>query len=603
MAWFAQSIVFVALSLSVVMPVAQAQSNGSEEALSQQPEIASGFKPKQDVRAQRFAVASANPLATKAGFDVLNAGGSAVDAAIAVQLVLGLVEPQSSGLGGGALMLHSDGQEVVALDGRETAPSAATEDLFLDAQGKPLAFYDAVVSGRAVGTPGTLRMLSLAHQRYSKLPWRKLFQPAIRLAREGFAISPRLYAQLQADAYLRDDPQAFAYFYKPNGQPHPVGFKLRNLAYAALLTRVAEQGVEAFYQGPVAQAIVDKVQHHPRYPGSLQVSDFKNYQAKVRAALCFDYPSVQRLLRVCGFPPPSSGAIAMGQILSMIGSFPDHRSHWVNGLPDALWLHRYAEASRLAFADRALYVADPDFVPAPAGDWSSLLAPEYLQERAQWISESRMKNAPAGTPLGANVTSFAPMPEQLEHGTSHISVVDGQGHAVAMTTTIESAFGSRQMVSGFLLNNELTDFSFVPRDAQGRAIANRVQANKRPRSSMSPTLVFDKNSGELLMSLGSPGGAMIIAFTTKTLYGLSQLGMTPQQAIDVPNFVSTDAGVWLESRAFGTSVLDELRQFGHVVKAQELPSGLQAIVRMHAQDQSFWLGGADPRREGLVMGR
>jgi gamma-glutamyltranspeptidase / glutathione hydrolase len=555
------------------------------------------------VMAHRFAVASANPMATQAGFEMLKAGGSAMDAAIAAQLVLGLVEPQSSGVGGGALILYSDGQRLTALDGRETAPGAATEDLFLDPQGQPLAFYDAVVGGRSVGTPGTLRVLALAHERYGKLPWKKLFQSAIRWAREGFAISPRLHAQIQADAYLRQDPQALAYFYDAQGQAHPVGFKLRNLAYADLLTRVAKQGVDAFYRGTVAQEIVDKVQQHPSNPGRLQLSDLSHYQAKVREVLCFDEPTAQRLLRVCGFPAPSSGLIAMGQIFGILRQLPHDHDHLVNGWPDAVWLHRYTEASRLAFADRAQYVADPDFVAAPAGDWASLLAPSYLQQRAQWVGERRMPLAPAGKPTGATDLGWAAMGQQPEHGTSHISVVDAQGNAVAMTTTVESAFGSRQMVHGFLLNNELTDFSFVPRDAQGRPVANRVEPFKRPRSSMSPTLVMDGRTGALQMTLGSPGGAMIIAFTTKTLFGLSHWGLTPQQAIDLPNVVSTADALWVEPNGFDETTLQTLRQLGHEVKEQDLPSGIQAIVRTQVNHQSVWMGGADSRREGLVLGR
>ena len=588
---------------ALLLPAAWAHNLASDDAAFHAPEIASGIQRHHDVMAHRFAVASANPMATQAGFEMLKAGGSAMDAAIAAQLVLGLVEPQSSGVGGGALILYSDGQRLTALDGRETAPGAATEDLFLDAKGQPLAFYDAVVGGRSVGTPGTLRVLALAHERYGKLPWKKLFQPAIRWAREGFAISPRLHAQIQADAYLRQDPQALAYFYDAQGQAHPVGFKLRNLAYADLLTRVAQQGVDAFYRGAVAQEIVDKVQQHPSNPGRLQLSDLSHYQAKEREVLCFDEPTAQRLLRVCGFPAPSSGLIAMGQIFGILRQLPHDHDHLVNGLPDAVWLHRYTEASRLAFADRAQYVADPDFVAAPAGDWASLLAPSYLQQRAQWVGERRMPLAPAGKPAGATDLGWAAMGQQPEHGTSHISVVDAQGNAVAMTTTVESAFGSRQMVHGFLLNNELTDFSFVPRDAQGRPVANRVEPFKRPRSSMSPTLVMDGRTGALQMTLGSPGGAMIIAFTTKTLFGLSHWGLTPQQAIDLPNVVSTADALWVEPHAFDDATLQALRQLGHAVKEQDLPSGIQAIVRTQVNHQPVWMGGADSRREGLVLGR
>ncbi|WP_442918822.1 gamma-glutamyltransferase family protein [Limnohabitans sp.] len=578
-----------------------------------QPEIASGFSPKPDVVTRKFAVAAANPLATTAGFDVLKAGGSAVDAAIAVQMVLGLVEPQSSGIGGGAFLIHSTAGEgahaapkLQAFDGRETAPAAATEDLLLNADGKPLAFHAAVVGGRSVGTPGVLRMLAQAHAQHGKLAWARLFEPAISLARQGFAISPRLHAQLQADAFLRLDPTARAYFYQANGEPHAIGHVLRNPELAAVLERIALEGVQAFYSGDVAEAVVRKVQQHPSNPGRLALSDLANYQAQERTPLCFDHAALSRVYRVCGFPPPSSGAIAMGQILGMLQHTPASLmaspADTVDGAPDPRWLHLYTEASRLAFADRAQYVADPDFVSGPGGEWQSLLAPAYLRERAKLIRPTAMLQASPGVPVRAQGSSFAPMAEQAEFGTSHISIVDGQGNALAMTTTIEDAFGSRQMVKGFLLNNELTDFSFVPRDPQGRAVANRVQPNKRPRSSMSPTLVFDKTTGQLLMSVGSPGGAMIIHFTAKTLYGVLNWGLSPQQAIALPNFGTVGGPLVLEGGRFTPTFVAALRERGHEVREQALTSGLQAVVKQHKNGQAAWVSGADPRREGLVLG-
>jgi gamma-glutamyltranspeptidase / glutathione hydrolase len=575
-----------------------------------QPEIATGFSRKADVVTAKFAVAAANPLATQAGFDVLKAGGSAVDAAIAVQMVLGLVEPQSSGIGGGAFLLHSTAGEgapkVQAFDGRETAPAAATEDMLLNGDGKPLAFHVAVVGGRSVGTPGVLRMLAQAHAQHGKLPWAKLFEPAIALATQGFAISPRLHAQLKADAYLRLDPTARAYFYQANGEPHAVGHVLRNPELAAVLQRIATEGVQAFYSGDVAEAVVRKVQQHPSNPGRLALSDLANYQAKDRIPVCFDHAAASRVYSVCGFPPPSSGAIAIGQILGMLQHTPaslmSPPTEAVDGTPDPRWLHLYTEASRLAFADRAQYVADPDFAPAPSGEWQSLLAPAYLRERAKLIRPTAMPQALPGVPVHAQRSSFAPMVDQPEYGTSHISIVDGQGNALAMTTTIEDAFGSRQMVKGFLLNNELTDFSFAPRDAQGRLVANRVQPNKRPRSSMSPTLVFDKATGQLVMSVGSPGGAMIIHFTAKTLYGALNWGLSPQQAIALPNFGSVGGPLVLEGGRFAPATLAALRERGHEVKEQALTSGLQAVVRHNKSGRSEWISGADPRREGVVLG-
>ena len=576
-----------------------------------QPEIATGLTRKADVVTQQFAVATANPFATQAGFDVLKAGGSAVDAAIAVQMVLGLVEPQSSGLGGGAFLLHSatrqDGSaHVQAFDGRETAPAEVTEEALLNADGKPLAFYEAAVGGRSVGTPGVLRMLAQAHAQHGKLPWARLFEPAVALATQGFPISPRLQAQLKADAYLRLDPTARAYFYQANGEPHPVGFVLRNPELARVLQRVAAEGVDAFYRGDVAEAVVHKVQQHPSNPGHLTLHDLEHYQAKERTPVCFDHEALAHVYRVCGFPPPSSGAIAMGQILGMLQHTPaslmPSPSQIADGTPDPSWLHLYAEASRLAFADRAQYVADPDFVNGPGGDWHTLLDPAYLRERAKSIRPVAMTQAAPGVPVRGERSSFAPMALQPEYGTSHISIVDGQGNALAMTSTIEDAFGARQMVKGFLLNNELTDFSFAPRDREGRAVANRVQANKRPRSSMSPTLVFDKTTGQLVMSVGSPGGAMIIHFTTKTLYGVLNWGLTPQQAIDLPNFGTVGGPVVLEEKRFTPNSVQALRARGADVREQALTSGVQAVVRQRHKGRSVWVSGTDPRREGEVMG-
>lgn len=573
-----------------------------------QPEVASGLVRNTDVITQNTAVASANPLASQAGLEILQAGGSAVDAAIAVQMVLGLVEPQSSGIGGGAFLLHTNGagltRRIQAFDGRETAPAGADESLFLNAQGQPLPFFDAVVGGRSVGTPGVLKMLAMAHQQHGKLPWARLFEPAIHLARNGFAISPRLHTSLLADAYLKLDPSARAYFYQADGVPHPIGYVLRNPELADVMQRIAKEGVNVFYKGDVAQAIVEKVQQHPKNPGRLRLQDLAQYQAKEREALCFDHAVRARVFEICGFPPPSSGAIAVGQILGLLQHAPNALKAPIQGELNADWLHDYAQASRLAYADRAQYVADPDFVEAPAGDWLSLLSPAYLKLRAQLMGPISLKQTPAGIPLGAQKSAYAPMPDQAEFGTSHISIVDAYGNALAMTTTIENAFGARQMVRGFLLNNELTDFSFAPRDAQGRPIANRVQANKRPRSSMSPTLVFDKTTGELLMSTGSPGGDMIIHFTTKTLIGVLHWGMTPQQAIDLPNFGALGDPMVVEERRFSADTLQSLRARGAEVRELALTSGLQAIVKRPMVGHSNnWISGTDPRREGVVLGQ
>ncbi|TSE30746.1 Gamma-glutamyltranspeptidase [Tepidimonas thermarum] len=557
-----------------------------------QPEAATGTSAKPGWATQRFAVAAANPLATDAGYQVLKAGGSAVDAAVAVQMVLTLVEPQSSGIGGGAFLLHWDGRQIQAYDGRETAPAAADERLFLQPDGKPMAFDDAVVGGRAVGVPGTLRMLELAHRRHGRLPWATLFEPAIRLAEEGFPIGPRLHGLLRQEAHLKRDPVAARYFYQPDGQPWPVGTRVRNPELAAVLRDVATRGADAFYRGPIARDIVAKVQTHPTNPGRLSAEDLAAYRAREREALCADW----RQYRLCGFPPPSSGHLAIVQMLGMLEHTPVS-TPLADGVPSADFLHAYTEAARLAFADRAQYVADPDFVAAPGGDWRTLIDPAYLRQRAGRIGARSMVRAQAGQPAPLRVSQAA-QPDQPEYGTSHISIVDAEGRALAMTTTIEDQFGARQMVRGFLLNNELTDFSFVPTDATGAPIANRVQPGKRPRSSMSPTLVFDRRDGRLVMSAGSPGGALIIHYTAKTLLGTLAWGLNAQQAIDLPNFGSTNGPTLLEKGRFPASTLEALRARGHEVREMDMTSGLQALQRTG----TGWFGGADPRREGVVMG-
>ena len=566
------------------------------------PEGASGHTTQPGWSAQRFMVAAANPLATDAGYQVLKAGGSALDAAIAVQMVLALVEPQSSGIGGGAFLLHWDGKAVQAWDGRETAPAAADEKLLLDDAGKPLPFMDAVVGGRAVGVPGAVRMLEAAHRQHGKLPWSALIQPAIALAEQGFPLSARLHSQVRSDVALRGDPQARAYFYAADGEPHAVGHRLRNPALAEVLRGIAARGSAALHGGAVARDIVMRVRGHATNPGLLTEADVAGYSPKLREPICTDWRVVYR---VCGFPPPSSGHLAVMQILGLL----EHRQAlalpMVDAVPSADWLHAYTEASRLAYADRAQYVADPDFVAPPAGRWASLLDEAYLKQRAALIGSHSMKTAQPGAPGGA-ASAWAPQPTQPEFGTSQVSIVDGEGRALALTTTIESAFGARLMsdggsgkAGGFLLNNELTDFSFAPADAQGKPIANRVQAGKRPRSSMSPTLVFDKRDGALVMSLGSPGGAAIIHYTAKTLIGTLAWGLDAQRAIDMPNFGSFNGPTVLEKGRFSTATIDALKARGHDVVEADLTSGLQAIQRT----PRGWFGGADPRREGVVMGQ
>lgn len=567
------------------------------------PETTSGFAEKPGWQTETFAVAAANPLATDAGVQVINAGGSAIDAAVAVQMVLTLVEPQSSGIGGGGFLMHYDGQQVQAFDGREKAPSSVTERLFLDENGEPLSFSEAVNSGLSVGVPGLLKMLENAHSQHGQLPWESLFAPAITLAEEGFAVSERLYTSLADDATLRDNPLAHAFYYTDAGKPVAEGQILRNPALAEILRQIAAQGSQALYSGPIADDIVDRVRAHPQRPGSMRLEDLAAYEAPERQALCTPWQQWE----VCGFPPPSSGHLTIMQILGLLDHQPMLEAPLEEGLPSSRWLHQFLEASRLAFADRGLYIADPDFVQAPGGDWNTMLNSDYLAERASLIEADASMGSGAAQPgkPGDMQVSFASAPAQQEYGTSHISIIDQDGNAVAMTTSIEQAFGSRILADGgtglsggYLLNNQLTDFSFVP-EVDGQPVANRVEANKRPRSSMSPTLVFERDSGDVLASLGSPGGAAIIHYNARTLVALRDWGLDAQQALNLPHAVTLGGAVYLEDEGYPQVTLSALRALGHEVSERDLTSGLQAIVR---QPDGSLFGGADPRREGVVMG-
>lgn len=555
------------------------------------PEAASGWIDKPGWQGRDFMVAAANPLAVDAGYQIIKAGGSAVDAAIAVQLVLTLVEPQSSGIGGGSLMLVWDGKQVAAVDGRETAPAAATDQLFMK-EGKPMAFYEGVVGGRSVGAPGTVRALALAHERYGKLPWATLFAPAITLAEQGFVISPRLATLLAKDPYLAGDPDARAYFYQADGTPKTAGTRLTNPALARVLRTLASDGPDAFYRGPLAEAMVAKVHAHPTNPGVLSAADLASYRAKLRDGLCFDY----RQSEICGFPTPSSGTIALGQIFGMLESRDMAALKPVQGEQGQLAasseaIHLYSEAARLAFADRNQYVADVVDVPV-----TGLLDKGYLAQRGHLIGNRSMGVAQPGNPPRALARGRDATPELPS--TSHISIVDKSGMAVAMTSSIEDGFGSRLMVNGYLLNNQLTDFSFTSVDAAGLPVANRVEPGKRPRSSMSPLLVFDKASGELEMSLGSPGGSAIINYVGKALLGTQDWGLDLQQAINLPNFGSRNGPTELEQGRTPDAVVQGLKARGHEVLLNEQTSGLQGVQR-HA---GGWLGAADPRREGVARG-
>jgi gamma-glutamyltranspeptidase / glutathione hydrolase len=549
------------------------------------PEAGTGRLIKTAETTTQDMVAAANPLAAKAGKDILAAGGSAVDAAIAVQLVLNLVEPQSSGLGGGALLVHFDGKIMSTLDGRETAPAAAIPERFLWADGKPVEFYAAVVGGRSVGVPGTPRLLEAAHKKWGKLPWAQLFEPAIQIADNGFNISPRLAGLLAKDNFLSKDPNAKALYFNEDGSPKTAGTSLKNPAMAATLRALAQKGMDAFYAGEIAQDIVDTVTKHPANPGDMTLDDLKGYKAIERAAVCGSY----RGMKICGMGPPSSGAVAVLQTLSVLEG--QDMAAMPAG-PDAA--HWMAEAERLAFADRAQYLADPDFVTVPV---EGLLDAEYLKARAALVDPAKsMGTAKPGEPPRKKAQAHAPS-DGIEFGTSHISIVDRFGNAVSMTTTIEDGFGARVMTkSGFLLNNELTDFSFLP-VKDGLPVANRVQPGKRPRSSMAPTIVLD-GSGKLHAIVGSPGGSLIINFVAKTLVALIDWKLDPQAAVDLPNFGSRNGPTELETGTEAEGWKATLEAKGHAVKLIEMTSGIQAV----GVTGDGFVGGADSRREGVAIG-
>jgi len=568
----------------------------AQEVAQRAPEIATGYQEKSGWTAQKYMVAAANPLATEAGYQMLKQGGTALDAAIATQLVLTLVEPQSSGIGGGAFLMHFDGKRVQSYDGRETAPSAADEKLFQDANGKPVSRETGVVGGRSVGAPGVLRMLELAHKTHGKLAWSRLFDPAIQLAENGFAVSPRLNALISWDRHIARDPVAAAYFFDKDGKPWPVGHILKNPELAKSLREIASGGADAFYKGRIARDIAAKVASHPTNPGKLTSADIAGYQAKEREPVCADY----RVYTVCGMPPPSSGGIAIAQILGVLETKNIGAYAPKDGVLNAEAIHLMSEAERLAYADRNRYVADTDFVPLPGKGVQSLLDKTYLLQRSSLIASKSMGRARPGTPPELNV-AWGDDTALDKPSTSHLVALDGYGNSLSMTTSVEDAFGSRQMVDGFMLNNQLTDFSFDSADENG-PVANRVQANKRPRSSMSPTLVFDKQTKKLVLATGSPGGSTIINYVAKVLVGTLDWNLNVQQAISLPNFGSRNGPTELEAGRFPQAVLDELKARGHEVRQMEQNSGLQGLQRLRKDGKDVWFGGADPRREGIVRG-
>ena len=549
------------------------------------PEGESGLRDVAEVSASSMMVAAANGHASRAGLFILKAGGNAVDAAIAVQMVLNVVEPQSSGIGGGAFLLFWDGgaKRLKSYDGREVAPAAVNERLFLREDGSALAFGEAVRSGRSIGVPGLVAMLEMVHQRHGKLPWEQLFAPAIQLAGEGFAVSNRLSRMLTMKGREFFNAEAQALFF-PDETAVPVGTVLKNPALAASLKLIAEGGAKAFYEGEIAEKIIEAAGDAPAVASEMVMDDLAQYKALEREPVCGGYLA----FRVCGMGAPSSGGMTVAMILKLIEPLPLGKAPSVNGL------HLIAEAEKLAFADRGRYMADPDFVPQPRG----FLEEAYMAERRKLIDAKKaMTRAEPGDPPLAQKSALGRDGTFERGGTSHISIVDGDGNVVSMTSSIEGAFGSGQMAGGFLLNNELTDFSFKPLDDEGREIANRVAPLKRPRSSMAPTIVFDKANRPRIV-VGSPGGSRIIPYVVKAIVAHVNWQMGPQEAVSLYNFGSRNGPFELEARDDTASLVAPLEARGQTVRSAVMTSGIQMIV----MDKGRLRGGADPRREGLVVG-
>jgi gamma-glutamyltranspeptidase / glutathione hydrolase len=601
-----------------------APEDGTSRDISTNPEMATGYRTDMTaVRTSSYSVVTANPLATQAACEVLRDGGTAADALVTAQAVLGLAEPQSSGVGGGGFLLYYDAaaDSVQAYDGREVAPAAATENYlrWISDTDRTEPKPDARASGRSIGVPGIVRLLQDVHAEHGKTGWRELFDPAVTLADEGFDVSPRLAAAI-ADAapQLKADPAAAEYLLNADGTPKTGGTRLTNPAYAKTLGVIASDP-QSFYTGAIADDIVAAAGDVSggRTPSQMTKEDLAGYTVKKREALCAPY----RGKEICGMPPPSSGGIAVAATLGILEHFAmaAHKPGDIDlngGRPAVMGVHLISEAERLAYADRDKYVADTDFVPLPGGSPNTLISSDYLAARAALISEQRSmgtaKPGEFGPPTG-------PAPPTREHGTSQVSIIDAQGNAASLTTTVESAFGSFHMVDGFILNNQLTDFSAEPAGLDGAPIANRIQPGKRPRSSMAPTLVFDAPAagqppgrGPLYAVFGSPGGSVIIQFVVKTVVGMLDWGLDPQQAVSMVDFGAANTpktNVGGEHPVIDTSgppglagdhdpLIVGLRKLGHQVDLADQSSGLSAIVR----EGAGLIGGADPRREGLVMG-
>ncbi|WP_083665998.1 gamma-glutamyltransferase [Mycobacterium sp. NS-7484] len=584
--------------------------------LATKPEIGTGYRSDMTaVRTATYMVATANPLASEAACKVLRDGGTAADALVTAQAVLGLVEPQASGIGGGGFLLYYDaaGNALHAFDGRETAPAAATENYlrWVSDTDRTPPQPDARSSGRSIGVPGIVRLLDDVHRQFGKKAWRDLFDPAVSIADRGFDVSPRLAAAIEdAAPQLRLDPTAGEYFLNPDGSPKPVGTRMTNPAYAKTLGAIASEGAQAFYTGDIARAIVAAATDTAggRTPSAMTEQDLAGYRAKERDPVCTSY----RGREICGMPPPSSGGIAVAATLGILEHFPmsDYKPTRLDlngGHPSVTGVHLISEAERLAYADRDRYVADTDFVPLPGGSAYTLLNGAYLTGRAALISRAHTMGVAAPGDFAPPIT----VPPAPEHGTSQISVIDSFGNAASLTTTIESAFGSFHMVDGFLLNNQLTDFSAEPTSLEGHPIPNRVQPGKRPRSTMAPTLVFDMagpKRGPVYAVLGSPGGAVIVQFVVKSLVGIMDWNLDPQQAVSMIDFGAANTPVTnvggehpsVDTVANGDrdQLVEGLRALGHQVSLDDQSSGLSALVRT----TSGWIGGADPRREGMVLG-
>ncbi len=538
------------------------------------------------VQSENWMIAAANPLAVEAGAKILRAGGSAADAMVAVQVVLGLVEPQSSGLGGGAFLVWFDAAsgELTTLDGRETAPRAATPTLFQNENGEPLGFFDAVVGGLSVGTPGTPALLAEAHRRWGRTQWPSLFTDGIRLADQGFLVSPRLAGLVAFDAERLSRFPATAAYFLPDGKPLEQGQRLTNPSYANTLRTLADQGAAGFYGGEIAADIIRTVHNAPGNPGVLSGADLALYQVIERDPVC----AIYRAFEVCGMGPPSSGALTVGQILGMLDGY----DLAAMGAQSAEAWRLIGDASRLAFADRGRYMADSDFVPMPT---NGLVDPAYLAERGALLGGgAALTEAAPGNPKFDHASNWADDISLELPSTSHISIVDAYGNVLSMTTTIENAFGSRLLTNGFLLNNELTDFSFkTHRD--GVPIANRIEPGKRPRSSMSPTIVMQ--DGKPVLAIGSPGGSRIIGYVAKSIIAWADWGMDVQQAIAMPHLVNRFGTYDVEAGTAAEGLTDALTELGFEVKARDLTSGLHAI-----EIGDTLSGGADPRREGIALG-